>query len=410
MSSDAGILQLMDDLGRALSGDRPIAMFGGGNPAQIPEVTKIFKTELDKIMSDDSGLASMLGNYDTPQGNERFIEAIVNLLNREYDWGITRENVAITSGSQSGFFMLFNLLAGASGRKKRKILLPLVPEYIGYADQIVEPDGFFSHMPRIKKIGEREFKYVIDFDNIESKSNEDIAAIALSRPTNPTGNAVTDSEINKLARLASVNDIPLIIDNAYGLPFPGVVDKKVTPHFDDHTVNSFSLSKIGLPSSRVGVFVGPENLMKALSSANAIVSLASPSFGQYVTTRLVDSGEIMDISRKNVQPFYEERARKARKLIMQKLPTDKDWRLHVHEGSYFFWLWCEGSKKTSKELYEYLKNRGVIVVPGEYFFPGIDTSKVKHASECVRINFSRPDEELEAGTTILAEAVSWMYE
>ena len=35
MSSDAGILALMDDLGKALAGDTPIAMFGGGNPAVL---------------------------------------------------------------------------------------------------------------------------------------------------------------------------------------------------------------------------------------------------------------------------------------------------------------------------------------------------------------------------------------
>lgn len=34
------ILQLMDDLGNALNSDTPINMLGGGNPANIPEVSQ----------------------------------------------------------------------------------------------------------------------------------------------------------------------------------------------------------------------------------------------------------------------------------------------------------------------------------------------------------------------------------
>jgi valine--pyruvate aminotransferase len=85
------------------------------------------------------------------------------------------------------------------------------------------------------------------------------------------------------------------------------------------------------------------------------------------------------------------------------------WRLHVFEGSYFFWLWLEGATMTSKDVYTYLKDRGVVIVPGDYFFPGQDTADWPHAHECLRINFARPDAELEAGIPILAEAIKKAY-
>jgi valine--pyruvate aminotransferase len=407
MSSEAGILQLMDDLGKALAGEPPVAMFGGGNPAQIPALTDAYASELRAVLDDDARRASMLGSYDTPQGNDRFIAAVVQYLNAEFGWQLTPEHVAVTPGSQSGFFMLFNLLSGQRGDVTRKIVLPLVPEYIGYADQLIEPDCFTSVQPRIEKIGDHEFKYTIDFDALTL--DETAAAIAVSRPTNPTGNVVTDAEVARLAELARARGIPLILDNAYGLPFPGVINTDATPYFDDNTVLSFSLSKVGLPTSRVGIFVGPPSLMKALASTNAIINLASPSIGQYITERLFASGEITELCQQHVQPFYAERAERARALLMQKLPSDLPWRLHVYEGSYFFWLWCDGAVKTSKQLYEYLKARGVIVVPGEYFFPGQDVAAWDHARQCIRINFSRPDHELEQGSAILADAVQWMY-
>lgn len=149
--------------------------------------------------------------------------------------------------------------------------------------------------------------------------------------------------------------------------------------------------------------------MQALSSANAIVSLASPSYGQYITERLFSSGEITDLAKKHIQPFYADRATAARSILHQVLPPDLPWRLHTYEGSYFFWLWCEDAKKTSKQLYEYLKKRGVIVVPGEYFFPGQSVDNWDHARQCIRINFARPNNELTQGADILAEALRWMY-
>lgn len=94
---------------------------------------------------------------------------------------------------------------------------------------------------------------------------------------------------------------------------------------------------------------------------------------------------------------------------MSQFPDDLPWRLHVYEGSYFFWLWCEGAKKTSMQMYEYLRDRGVVVVPGEYFFPGQDTTKWAHSHECLRLNFSRPDSELEVGIPILTEMLGWAY-
>lgn len=407
LTRDAGILQLMDDLGRAMAGGKAKAMFGGGNPAHIPEVTEYYEQELLKITQDPSRVQALLGNYDTPQGNQEFIEAFVGYINRLYGWEITADNAAITPGSQTGFFMLFNMLAGVRGGKKRKILLPIVPEYIGYADQLIEPDSFVSVRPKITKIGKHEFKYRINFDNLVV--DESIAGIALSRPTNPTGNVITNDEIKKLANLAKSAEVPLIIDNAYGLPFPGVISSSARAYYDDNTVLSFSLSKLGLPSARVGIFVGPPDLMQALSSATAIVSLASPSYGQYITKGLFASDKVNELSQKHIQPFYRERAAVAREKIVNELPDELPWRLHKYEGSYFFWLWLDGANKGSLEIYDYLKKRDVIVVPGEYFFPGQELGGWTHAKKCLRLNYSRPDNELEAGAGALGEAVAWAY-
>ena len=405
--ADAGILELMDDLGRAMSGNsQPIAMFGGGNPALIPEVSSEFEKSLQNIVTDQKRLCQMFGQYDTPQGNEMFIKSIVEYFNSKFDTKITKSNVAITPGSQAGFFMLFNLLAGQSGSVKKHILMPIAPEYIGYGDQLIEKGCIKAYKPKIEKISDHEFKYHIDFQALEI--DENTAAICVSRPTNPSGNVISGEEIIRLQQLADQHNIPLIIDNAYGDPFPGVIEGQKI-ELSDNTVFSFSLSKVGLPGSRTGIFIGPESIIKALINANAVVNLTSPNFGQYLTTELFRTKKIDELSKEYIQPYYVERYAKAWELIEQHFDKSLPWRFHTYEGSYFLWLWLEGSNKTSKEIYSSLKERGVIVVPGEYFFFGVDTDNWSHAKECIRINFARPDKELEKGIPILAEVLSQLY-
>ncbi|WP_459782565.1 aminotransferase class I/II-fold pyridoxal phosphate-dependent enzyme, partial [Photobacterium sp. R1] len=106
-----------------------------------------------------------------------------------------------------------NLLAGEfpDGRHK-KILLPLAPEYIGYGDAGVSPDMFISYKHEISLLENGLFKYNVDFNALTL--DDSVGAICASRPTNPTGNVLTDEEIRHLDQLAQQHNIPLIIDNA----------------------------------------------------------------------------------------------------------------------------------------------------------------------------------------------------
>ena len=65
-SSDAGIVQLMDDLGNAMAGEQDMMMLGGGNPAHIPEVQQFFYESMQRMLANPSAFAAVIGNYDPP--------------------------------------------------------------------------------------------------------------------------------------------------------------------------------------------------------------------------------------------------------------------------------------------------------------------------------------------------------
>ncbi len=119
LASGSGIEELMDDLGHALADARgTMRMLGGGNPAHIPAVQEVWRHRMSDLLADGSAYDRMLANYDPPAGNTAFRDAVAGLLEREYGWPVTRENVVVTAGGQTAFFYLFNLLAGQFAEKK----------------------------------------------------------------------------------------------------------------------------------------------------------------------------------------------------------------------------------------------------------------------------------------------------
>lgn len=398
----SGILQLMDDLGKSVEGSSEVIMLGGGNPSHIPSVQQRFRARMQTILANNGEFEQLIGNYSHPAGDKSFLTAVATLLREAYGWNLTEKNIVLTSGSQTAFFYLFNLLAGqCADGIQRKILLPLAPEYIGYEDVGIADNLFIARRPEIEYQDEHIFKYHVDFDALEITS--DIGAICVSRPTNPTGNVLTDREITELHKLAQRHQIPLIIDNAYGAPFPDIIFDDVTPVWDEQIVLCLSLSKLGLPGTRTGIIVARESIISAVAGMNAVLSLAPSSFGALLALEMVRSGEIIQMSRDLIRPYYHQRALQAQDWVMEYL-AGTSFCLHKPEGAFFFWLWFKDLPISCAKLYERLKQRGVIIVPGHYFFPGLEENWA-HKHECIRINYTQAQDKVREGIRIIGEEV-----
>ncbi|EKO3921646.1 valine--pyruvate transaminase [bacterium 19MO03SA05] len=401
----SGITQLMDDLNDGLRTPGAI-MLGGGNPAAIPAMIDYFHQTSAEMLSNGELIAA-LSNYDGPQGKDRFVKSLAALLKMTYGWEISQKNISLTNGSQSGFFYLFNLFAGQQpDGSHKKILLPLAPEYIGYGDAGIDDDLFISYRPEIEMLDDGLFKYHVDFNQLTVDSS--IAAICASRPTNPTGNVLTEDEIHKLDQLARDNGIPLIIDNAYGVPFPNIIFEQVEPFWNDNTILCMSLSKLGLPGVRCGIVIANETVTQALTNMNGIISLAPGSVGPAIAQHMIERGDLLRLSDEVIRPFYQQKSQTAVKLLQQAIP-DPRFRIHKPEGAIFLWLWFDELPISTMALYQRLKARGVLVVPGEYFFIG-QQQDWPHAHQCLRMNYVQDDQEMQKGIQIIAEEVAKAYQ
>lgn len=299
------------------------------------------------------------------------------------------------------------MLGGRAGNRSSRVLLPLAPEYIGYANQMLGAGSFHALPPRIELIGDHRFKYHIDFDALPI--GPEISALCVSRPTNPTGNVLTNEEVSRLEQLAGRHGIPLIIDNAYGAPFPDMIFNDVQPLWTEHTILVMSLSKLGLPGTRTGIILAPPNLITAIASINAVVGLANGNVGQVMVTPLLKNGRLYEMSRTVIRPYYEQKSREAIAWVEAALPDSLPYRIHRSEGALFLWLWFKDVPISSAELYRRLKERGVLVISGHYFFYGLEREH-PHQHHCLRLSYAQSADVVQRGVAILAEEVIKAYD
>ena len=394
----------MADLDEALNQNPDLLMLGGGNPGHIPEVEQALRSAMQAVLADDRAFERAIGIYDSPVGDRNFLSALAPLLSKELGHPIGPENLALTNGSQNAFFYLFNIYGGRDSRgRHRPVVLPIVPEYIGYADSGIEPDLFVSVAPHVERVDDLFFKYRLDLDAL--RKIECPGAICLSRPTNPTGNVLSAAELRSLAAWAREQEAPLIVDCAYGLPFPGLIyEESNTPFYEPGMILVFSLSKFGMPGTRTGIVLGPEQTIQAMGRLNAVLNLACGSLGPAIACELLGNGLLMKLSTDVLRPHYAARRDRIVRLIQEQCARGglEGLRLHLPEGAFFFWFECSGFGLSDRELYRRLKERGVIVVPGHHYFPGLNTA-MPHRDSSLRVSYSQSEQAVLAGITIILD-------
>ena len=401
MNHLTGVREIMKDIVTTLRSDpsKTWLNLSPGNPLVLPEVLEMWRSYANELVN-SSEFGSVIGRYGMTQGFDPFIDAVVAAYNNHYNWGISRENVLITPGSQSLYFLCSNLFGGERDDEKgtQKILLPICPEYTGYDAVVLDKNILVSVRPHIEILDAHEFKYQVDFSRIHV--DESIGAILLSRPTNTTGNCITDVEFKKLHAIAKQWDIPLIVDAAYAPPFPDLAFVPMTPFFDEHILHCVSLSKAGLPGERIGIAMGHPKYIEALEPFQSNVGIHSSRFGQALAAKALSSGRLAEISSSVIKPFYRGKLELFRSALHEQMPTEFPWYLHREEGTLFAWMWIDHPKMNDLEMYQTLKQYGLICVPGSLFFPGL-REEWDHKHQCLRLSMTATDDDIGAAAQAL---------
>jgi len=409
MSHLTGVRAIMKDIKETLQAGvgQQFINLSPGNPVILPEVEDLWREYTTELLNGQD-FGNVVCRYGDSQGYEPLIEAVVNFFNQRYGLSLTHRNVLITPGSQSLYFYATNAFGGyTSSGKLKQIVLPLSPDYTGYGGLTLFPEALFAYKPALDiDTAGHTFKYRPDFSQLNI--DESTGCVLFSRPCNPTGNVLTDDEVRKIAALAEPYDIPVLIDSAYAPPFPALNFTEMTPIFGGNIIHCMSLSKVGLPGERIGIAIGEEKFINVLESFQTNMCIHSSRYGQAIAARAIETGMLADIATSVIRPYYQKKFTVVESTLDEAMPKDLPWFLHRGEGAIFAWIWFKDLPITDWELYQELKQVGVIVVPGSSFFPGL-REDWKHKQECIRISLTATDEDIETGMRRLAKVIQDVY-
>lgn len=409
MSQLTGVRAIMKDIIETLRAGQgqTFINLSAGNPVILPEVEQLWRDcTLDLLNSSEYG--EVVCRYGTSQGYEPFIEAICQDFNQRYGLSLTPRHILITPGSQSLYFLAANALGGydRSGTMK-DIVLPLSPDYTGYGGISLVPEAVKAYRPALDiDAPNHRFKYRPDFSQLHITA--DTGFVLFSRPCNPTGNVLTSDEVMQIADLAAVHNVPVLVDSAYAPPFPALNFTDMAPVFGPNILHCMSLSKAGLPGERLGVAIGDPALIRVLECFQTNFCIHSSRYGQAIAARAIASGELARLSEQVIRPYYQDKFAVLETALEAMMPQSLPWYLHRGEGAIFAWIWFDQLPITDAELYQQLKQQGVIVVPGNPFFPGL-REDWPHTRQCLRISLTASTEELTEAVRRLAGLIETVY-
>lgn len=409
MSSLTGVRAIMKDIIATLSANpnESFINLSAGNPVILPEVEQLWRDCTAQLLNSPS-YGEVICRYGTSQGYRPLVEAIRDDFNQRYGLTLSDRQILITPGSQALYFLAANTFGGytAAGQLKQ-VILPLSPDYTGYGGICLVPETLKAYQPTLD-VDEtaHRFKYRPNFDQLQF--DETTGCVIFSRPCNPTGNVLSETEVQKIADLAATFAIPVFIDSAYGPPYPSLNYTPMAPMLGNNIVHCMSLSKAGLPGERVGVAIGSERIIQILEAFQTNICIHSGRYGQAIAALAIQSGALADISVNVIRPYYQAKLALLQSVLDQQMPASLPWYLHQGEGAIFAWLWLQDLPISDRQLYEQLKDVRVIVVPGHSFFPGL-AHDWPHKHQCLRISLTATDEDITIAMQRLIAVVVDIY-
>ena len=409
MSQLTGVRAIMKDIIETLrnSAGQEFINLSAGNPVILPEVEELWRDCTQELLGSDE-YGEVVCRYGSSQGYAPLINAVVEDFNTRYNLNLSDRNILISGGSQALYLYAANAFGGyTTSGELRQVVLPLSPDYTGYGGVSLTPEALLAYKPKLEIDSDKHrFKYRPDFNQL--KINERTGCVIFSRPCNPTGNVISDEEVNKIAALAKSHDVPVLVDSAYAPPFPALNFTAMKPQFGDNIIHCMSLSKAGLPGERIGIAIGNPELIDILESFQTNACIHSSRYGQAIAAKAISSGRLAQLATNVIRPHYQRKIKILESTLDAAMPHIP-WYLHQGEGAIFAWLWLQDLPMTDWEFYQELKQVGVIAVPGSTFFPGLQ-EEWSHKQQCLRISLTASEAEIAQAMERLAQVSARVYQ
>ena len=368
--------------------DRLLKLNGGGNglldtthfdTVRFPPPPWAAKAIHDAAL--DGSLA-----YTPYRGHPGVLESLAGPIGSLLGVGVDpARNIALTPGTQAGLFTTMSALLDPGD-----LVLISDPEYL-FSERMLAFLG--ARVERIPVLHDPPGGEAPDLDlsALERLLPERPKLVLFSHPHNPTGSVYRPETLSRLAELAVAHDFRVLVDQLYcrlvydETPYRHLVAE---PGMADRTITLLGPSKTeSLSGHRLGVVVGPEDVIDAVEQTLAVTSLRAPAYAQQLLRHwLVDDEE-----------WLQERVldlRALRERTLERLQEVPGLRLRRQFGTAYAFPDVSALGVTDWEVAAAARSEaGMIVSPGYQFGP--------HGIGHFRVCYARDEAEWDAALTRL---------
>ncbi len=314
-------------------------------------------------------------HYTPATGLIELRERIAEYYHDKYNVAVSPERIVITPGTSGAFMVIFAMLID----QERRLLLsdPSYPCYKNFAH-------FLKTDPVCVPVG-KDTNYEISPRLV--KAHDNIGAVVVSSPANPTGNIYDRKNMLELIALSEEKGFRFISDEIYhGL----VYDKKehTALELSDRAIVINSFSKyFCMPGFRVGWMILPEELVRKAEIIVQNIYIAANTPAQYAAVEAFDEEYL-----KQVRDTFRQRRDFLYNELKDILTIDAK-----PDGAFYIWADISRYSNNSMEFCSRLLDEKAVAIT-----PGIDFGK-NRTEQYVRFAYTRDISRLKVGVERLKE-------
>lgn len=280
-----------------------------------------------------------------------------NLLAKYY--GCKTKNICITHGGQEALYLFYR-----SFLRSKDHVITFTP---GWSQSWIIPKQIGCKLSVIPLVSNNNFN--LDIDRIKNEIHKRTKLIILNYPNNPTGVDLIPETFLALIQLCNQHNIFILNDEEYLCQYENSIIKK-----SNFSGAVGSLSKIyGFPATRVGWFVGPEDIIEQIVNYRRYVSVCNSNLCELLA---------LDILRKK-----DKHINRYKDLVSQGIEMLRDWCSQIPElkliepsNTPFAYIILPASWNSNKFCRDILKKYKVLIMPSSVF---------GHMENSIRITFAR---------------------
>ncbi len=293
--------------------------------------------------------------YTHIRGQVELRDEIRKFYKDEYDLDIADEEIMVLTSGLFGMYVTLQAVLDEGDE-----VLVQTPCFSSYFMQVKMAGGVPVQVPTYE---EEDFQ--LNFERLEEYITPKTKVIIINSPSNPTGNCLSASTMEEIAKIAVKHDLLVIQDDIYTafsfqekfmpiIAIPGMRERTVI-------VNSFSKNFL-MTGWRIGNIIAPEFLIKTVAEMNEAIVFSAPSVSQRAALFALKN-------RKDIQPHivkeYRERMEYAAKRI-NEIPWMRV--IEPPKGSFYLFINVKSLGMSSKDVCDMILEKAhVLFLPGNLF-------------------------------------------